>query len=140
MSANYMLLLKESVLTTSTWQDKLPASSASCFETHLRSLHILDSIFSTAFFLSFSTFYHVSVNSLIISASYCWSALLVSSSCLLSHYVSGARTSVILTGQTGLHLFIEAKTSPLDSWRLAHKFMVKDNFKDIDNSVRTFQF
>lgn len=38
-----MLLLEQSVPATSRRQDKLPASSATCFEIHLRSLHILDS-------------------------------------------------------------------------------------------------
>lgn len=111
MWANYMLLLNHPFLNTSKWQDKLPPPRLIVLR------HIWACISSTAL-ISFSTFYCVSVSSLIISASY-WSALLVSTSCLLSHYVSGRRTSVILSGQTGLYLFID-KTGPLDQWRLAY--------------------
>lgn len=79
-----------------------------------------------------STFYHLSVSSLIITASYCWSALLFSTSCLSSHYVSGERTSVILTGQTGLYLFIEAQTNLQDLWRLTNIFILANDVTEFD--------
>lgn len=65
-------------------------------------------------------------------------AALLFSTCCLSHYISGKRTSVILTGQTGLYLFIEAKNNHLDPWRLVNIFMMV-NVNNLDNCIRIFQ-
>lgn len=87
-----------------------------------------------------STLYHVSVSSLIISASYCWSALLFSASCLLSHYISGERTSVILTGQTGLYLFIEAEANSQEMLRWANIFILTDDINDLNIRINILMF